>query len=577
MSDDLETLRHSTAHVMAAAVLDLFPGTVIGIGPATDEGFYYDFGFQDRLLPEALPKIEARMHEIVKAGTPFVKDEVPRAEAVALFERLHQPLKVELIEEKVTEPNARLYRTGDFVDLCLGPHVPNAGKLGAFRLLSIAGAYWKGSEKNQQLTRIYGTAFPTQAELDAHLTMLEEAAKRDHRKLGKELDLFLIDEMVGRGLPLLTPKGAAIRHQMEEFILRLERRQGYEHVKTPDIARLELYKVSGHLERYRDSMYAPSEMEDEEWQLRPMNCPHHIRLFQRKPSSFRDLPVRIAELGTVYRYEKSGEVSGLIRVRAFTINDAHIFCRPDQLNAEFERVIQLILQVYRAFGITDFYFRLSLRDEVSNKWMGDPAIWQRAQDAAREALRASGHPFVEAPGEAAFYGPKLDVQIKDAIGREFSLSTNQIDFLLPERFGLEYVTSEQTMERPVMLHRAPIGSMERFMAYLIEHYGGAFPVWLAPVQVVFIPIADRHLEAVTKLAERFRDRDLRVEVDGRAERMQAKIRNAQLQKVPYMAVVGDKELEGGTLNIRRREGGDQVSLQTDRFLAQLEDESRLPL
>ncbi len=577
MSEDLETLRHSTAHVMAAAVLDLFPGTVIGIGPATDEGFYYDFAFQDRLLPEALPKIEARMHEIVKAATPFVKEEVPRAEAVALFERLHQPLKVELIEEKVTEPTARLYRTGDFVDLCLGPHVPNAGKLGAFRLLSIAGAYWKGSEKNQQLTRIYGTAFPTQAELDAHLKMLEEAAKRDHRKLGKELDLFLVDEMVGRGLPLLTPKGAAIRHQMEEFILRLERRQGYEHVKTPDIARLELYKVSGHLERYHDSMYAPSEMEDEEWQLRPMNCPHHIRVFQRKPSSFRDLPVRIAELGTVYRYEKSGEVSGLIRVRAFTINDAHIFCRPDQLNVEFERVIQLILQVYRAFGIKDFYFRLSLRDEVSNKWMGDPAIWQRAQDAAREALRASGHPFVEAPGEAAFYGPKLDVQIKDAIGREFSLSTNQIDFLLPERFGLEYVTSEQTMARPVMLHRAPIGSMERFMAYLIEHYGGAFPVWLAPVQVVFIPIADRHLEAVTKLAERFRDRDLRVEVDGKAERMQAKIRNAQLQKVPYMAVVGDKELEGGTLNIRRREGGDQVSLPTDQFLAQLEDESRLPL
>jgi len=577
MSDDLETLRHSTAHVMAAAVLDLFPGTVIGIGPATDEGFYYDFGFQDRLLPEQLPKIEARMHEIVKAATPFVKEEVPRAEAVALFERLHQPLKVELIEEKVTEPNARLYRTGDFVDLCLGPHVANAGKLGAFQLLSIAGAYWKGSEKNQQLTRIYGTAFPTQAELDAHLKMLEEAAKRDHRKLGKELDLFLIDEMVGRGLPLLTPKGAAIRHQMEEFILRLERRQGYEHVKTPDIARLELYKVSGHLERYRDSMYAPSEMEDEEWQLRPMNCPHHIRLFQRKPSSFRDLPVRIAELGTVYRYEKSGEVSGLIRVRAFTINDAHIFCRPDQLNVEFERVIQLILQVYRAFGITDFYFRLSLRDEVSNKWMGDPAIWQRAQDAAREALRASGHPFVEAPGEAAFYGPKLDVQIKDAIGREFSLSTNQIDFLLPERFGLEYVTSEQTMERPVMLHRAPIGSMERFMAYLIEHYGGAFPVWLAPVQLVFIPIADRHLESVTKLADRFRDQDLRVEVDGRAERMQAKIRNAQLQKVPYMAVVGDKELEAGTLNIRRREGGDQMSVSIDQFLGQLGEESRLPL
>ena len=577
MSEDLEILRHSTAHVMAAAVLDLFPGTVIGIGPATDEGFYYDFGFKERLLPEQLPKIEARMREIIKAALPFTKEELPRTDAVALFERLHQPLKVELIADKVIDATARIYRTGDFVDLCLGPHVANAGLLGAFRLLSIAGAYWKGSEKNQQLTRIYGTAFPTQEQLDSHLKMLEDAAKRDHRKLGKELDLFLVDEMVGRGLPLLTPKGATIRRQMEEFILRLERRQGYEHVKTPDIARLDIYKISGHFERYPDSMYAPSEMEEEQWQLRPMNCPHHIRVFQRKAYSFRELPVRIAELGTVYRYEKSGEVSGLIRVRAFTINDAHIFCRPDQLNDEFERVIELILQVYRAFGITDFYFRLSLRDDTSNKWMGDPAVWQRAQDAAREALRASGHPFVEATGEAAFYGPKLDVQIKDAIGREFSLSTNQIDFLMPERFGLEYVTSTQAMERPVMIHRAPIGSMERFMAYLIERYAGAFPVWLAPVQVVFIPIADRHVEAVAKLADRFRQRDLRVEVDGRSERMQAKIRDAQLQKVPYMAVVGDKELEARTLNIRRREGGDQVAVGIEDFLRQLEDESGLPL
>jgi threonyl-tRNA synthetase len=577
MSESLEVLRHSTAHVMAAAVLDLFPGTAIGIGPATDEGFYYDFGFKDRLLPEDLPKIEARMRQIVKAAPAFVKEEVPRAEAVTLFERLHQPLKVELINDKVTDATARLYRTGDFVDLCLGPHVANAGQLGAFRLLSIAGAYWKGSEKNQQLTRIYGTAFPTEQELDAHLKMLEEAAKRDHRKLGKELDLFLIDEMVGRGLPLLTPKGATVRRQLEEFILRLERRQGYEHVKTPDIARLEIYKTSGHYERYHDSMYPASEVEGEEWQLRPMNCPHHIRVFQRRAYSFRDLPVRIAELGTVYRYEKSGEVSGLIRVRAFTINDAHIFCRPDQLNAEFERVIQLIFQVYGAFGITDFYFRLSLRDETSGKWMGDPDVWHRAQDAAREALRASGHPFVEAPGEAAFYGPKLDVQIKDAIGREFTLSTNQIDFLMPERFGLEYVTSDQRMERPVMIHRAPIGSMERFMAYLIEHYGGAFPVWLAPVQLVFIPIADRHLEAVSALADRFRQRDLRVEVDARSERMQAKIRGAQLQKVPYMAVVGDRELTNDELNIRHRDGGQQVAVKVDQFLQQVEEEARLPL
>ncbi|HEY8738334.1 MAG TPA: threonine--tRNA ligase [Candidatus Dormibacteraeota bacterium] len=576
MPEELEMLRHSTAHVMAAAVLDLFPGTGIGIGPATDEGFYYDFAFKERLLPEQLPRIEARMGEIIKAAVPFVKEEVPRADAVRLFTELSQPLKVELIADKVTDATARVYRTGPFVDLCLGPHVADTSKLGAFRLLSIAGAYWKGSEKNQMLTRIYGTAFETQAELDAHLARLEEAAKRDHRKLGKELDLFLIDEMVGRGLPLLTPKGAAIRRQMEDYILSLERRRGYAHVHTPDIARLDLYKVSGHLERYRDAMYAPSEMEDEQWQLRPMNCPHHIRLFQRHAHSFRDLPVRLAELGTVYRYEKSGEVSGLIRVRSFTINDAHIFCRPDQLDEEFERVVQLILEVYRAFGITDFHFRLSLRDATSNKWMGDPALWERAENAARHALQAAGHPFTEAPGEAAFYGPKLDVQIKDAIGREFSLSTNQIDFLLPERFGLEYVTSDQTMERPVMLHRAPIGSMERFMAYLIEHYGGAFPVWLAPVQLVCIPIADRHLEATRAIAEQFIARDLRVEVDARAERMQAKIRAAQLQKVPYMAVIGDREIESGTVNLRVRDGGEQLPIRVEALLERLSAESHPP-
>jgi threonyl-tRNA synthetase len=561
---------------MAAAVLDLFPGTAIGIGPATDEGFYYDFAFKDRLQPEDLPRIEARMREIIQAHPAFVKDEVSRDEAIALFDGMHQPFKVELIKDRVEDGRARLYRTGDFVDLCLGPHVPDAGKLGAFKLLSIAGAYWKGSEKNPMLTRIYGTAFPTQRELEEHLKRLEDAARRDHRKLGKELDLFHIDDMVGRGLPLLTPKGATIRRLLEEFILRLERQSGYAHVRSPDIGRLELYKQSGHWAKYRESMYAPSTMEDEAWQLRPMNCPHHIRIFQRRAYSFRDLPVRLAELGTVYRYEKSGEVSGLIRVRAFTINDAHIFCRPDQLNEEFQRVVELILKVYAAFGITDFEFRLSLRDETSSKWMGDPAVWERAQDAAREALRSSGRRFVEAPGEAAFYGPKLDVQIKDAIGREFSLSTNQIDFLMPEAFGLEYVDSDQSVKRPVMIHRAPIGSFERFMAYLIEVYAGAFPVWLAPVQVTFIPIADRHLEAAGRLADRFRERDLRVEVDGRGERMQAKIRDAQLQKVPYMVVLGDKELEAGTVNVRRRDGGDQVVMPADEFLVRLEGESKPP-
>jgi threonyl-tRNA synthetase len=475
----------------------------------------------------------------------------------------------------VTEPTARLYRTGDFVDLCLGPHLHDAGQLGAFRLLSLAGAYWKGSEKNPMLTRIYGTAFPTEAELEAHLKRLEEAAQRDHRKIGKELDLFMIDDMAGRGLPLWLPKGATVRRLLEDYIVRKELRAGYQHVRTPDIARLDLYKQSGHWARYRESMYPPSKIEDEEWQLRPMNCPHHIRIFQRRAYSYRDLPVRLAELGTVYRYEKSGEVSGLIRVRAFTINDAHIFCRPDQVTREFDGVVQLILEVYEALGVTDFYFRLSLRDQSSDKWMGDPAVWEMAQDAARAALRAGGHKFVEAPGEAAFYGPKLDVQIKDAIGREFSLSTNQIDFLMPEAFGLEYTDADQTPKRPVMIHRAPIGSFERFMAYMIELYGGAFPLWLAPVQVVFIPIADRHLAGVEAIAARFRDQDLRVEVDGRGERMQAKIRDAQLQKVPYMAVVGDRELESGQVNVRTRDGG-QEALAVDAFLDRLHGESKAP-
>ncbi len=576
MRIDLETLRHSTAHVMAAAVLDLFPGTAIGIGPATDEGFYYDFGFPQRLQPEDLPRIEARMREIIHEGPPFVREEVSKDDAIALFRRLGQPLKEELVRDKVTDTTARLYRTGNFVDLCRGPHVTDAGQLGAFRLLSIAGAYWLGSEKNPMLTRIYGTAFPTEAELDAHLRRLEEAAGRDHRKLGKELDLFLIDDLVGRGLPLWLPKGATVRRLLEEFVLRLERADGYQHVRTPDIGRLDLYKMSGHWEKYRDAMYAPSEMEDEQWQLRPMNCPHHIRIYAHTPRSFRDLPVRLAELGTVYRYEKSGEVSGLIRVRAFTINDAHIFCRPDQLNEEFERVVQLILKVYRALDLEDFFFRLSLRDHVGSKWMGDPADWTRAQDAARDALRQAGHPFVEAPGDAAFYGPKLDVQIKDAIGREFSASTVQLDFLMPERFGLEYVTSDQAMERPVMIHRAPVGSFERFMALLIEHYRGAFPMWLAPVQAVLIPIADRHLAAAEALATRLRREDLRIEVDGRGERMQAKIRDAQLQKIPYMAVIGDREVGDGTVNLRRREGGEQVVLKAEDFLQRLLAESRPP-
>ncbi|MHB8508898.1 MAG: threonine--tRNA ligase [Candidatus Dormibacteria bacterium] len=554
---DLEVLRHSCAHLLAAAVCELYPGARYAIGPAIEDGFYYDLDLPTQLKEEDLPTIEERMHEISARGPQYRQEIFPKAEAVQHFKDRGQDYKLEILTdgEARDEGEVSCYWTGDFLDLCRGPHVADAGEIRHFRLTRLAGAYWRGDEQNKMLQRVYGTAWASQAEMDDYFSRLEMARDRDHKKLGRELGLFLIDDAVGKGLPLWLPRGATVRRLLEEYILDAERKAGYQHVYTPHIGKADLYRTSGHLGWYKDSMYAPFGVEDEEYILRPMNCPHHIRIYQHEQHSYRELPVRLAELGTVYRYEKSGELAGLVRVRGFTINDAHIFCTADQLKSEFKAATQLILDLYRALGIKDFKFRLSRRDD-SEKYIGEVERWTFAENAIREALVEIGHPFVEAEGEAAFYGPKLDVQIKDAMGREFSASTTQVDFNLPDRFDLEYVTAEGERARPVMIHRAPIGSLERFMAFLIEHFAGAFPLWLAPVQLVVVPIADKNLEYAQTQAAFLRAAGLRVEVDARAERMQAKIRQAEMQKVPYIAVVGGRDEEAGTVSLRRRLEGD---------------------
>jgi len=555
---ELEVLRHSTAHLLAAAVLELYPDARYAIGPAIDDGFYYDLDLSQNLKEEDLPAIEARMREISARRPAFEQVTLAKDEAVQTFRKLGQDYKVEiLIEgEAAAETEVSCYRTGDFLDLCRGPHVADAGQIQHFRLTRLAGAYWRGDERNKQLQRVYGTAWPSAAELEDYFERLERARERDHKKIGRELQLFAIDEKVGKGLPLWLPRGATVRRLLEEYILDAERRGGYQHVYTPHIASIELYRTSGHLTSFKDSMFPAFGVDDEEYILRPMNCPHHIRVYQQAPHSYRELPIRIAELGTVYRYEKSGELSGLLRVRGFTINDAHIFCTADQVKQEFIDATQLILDLYGALDIKDFSFRLSRRGEDDPKYLGDPADWEVAESSIREALEELGHPFVEAPGEAAFYGPKLDVQIRDALGREFSASTTQVDFNLPERFEMEYITAEGTVARPTMIHRAPIGSLERFMGYLIEHTAGEFPLWLAPVQLAMVPISDKNIDYAQKQAAFFRQRGLRVAVDTRSERMQAKIRDAELQKIPFVGVVGSRDEDAGTVSLRQRHAGD---------------------
>jgi threonyl-tRNA synthetase len=570
--DPLHVLRHSTAHLLAAAVTELYPDAKYGIGPAVEDGFYYDFAFSKPISESDLPAIESRMRRIVHEDRPFVQETLTRAEAIAEFKRRGQDYKLELINDKVEGDEVSVYHTGDFLDLCRGPHVASTRDLKAFKLLRVAGAYWRGDEKQPQLTRIYGTSWPSQRELDDYLKFLEEAEKRDHKKLGKELKLFAVDERVGPGLPLWLPAGATIRRELERFIVDEELSRGYLHVRTPDVARLELFKQSGHAQLYHEFMYPPMKFEDgEELELRPVNCPHHIVVYQNELHSYRDLPLRIAEIGNNWRYERSGTLIGMNRVRSFALNDAHIFCTEEQLMEEVKGAIELALYFSEVLGIEDFRYRLSARDDVKEKWLGTEEQWQRAQSALAEALESMGQEFELGVGEAAFYGPKIDFQVKDVHRREFTNSTVQVDFQLPERFDLEYVAEDGSRQRPVMVHRGAAGSMERLFSYLIERYAGAFPTWLHPVQVVVIPITDAQLDYANTVAARLRGKRLRVEVDGRPERMQRKIRDAQAQKVPYMAILGGREAESEHVNVRDR-AGKQTDETLEEFVARVAQE-----
>ena len=573
-ADGLGVLRHSTAHLMAHALTRLFPEIHFGVGPAIETGFYYDTDMEVQLAEEDLPKVEAEMMNIVKANYPIVRREVSRAEALEIF--ANDPYKVELITALPEGDVITVYTQDDFTDLCRGVHVPATGKIQVFKLLSLAGAYWRGNSNNKMMQRVYGTAFFDKKALAEFIKMREEAKERDHRKLGKELDLFMIAPEVGSGLPFWLPKGATIRRTLERYITDKEISLGYQHVYTPVLANVEFYKTSGHWDHYHDDMFPPMDMGDGEMLvLRPMNCPHHMMVYKNDIHSYRELPIRIAELGMMHRYEKSGALSGLQRVREMTLNDAHAFVRPDQIKDEFKRVLQLVMDVYADFQITDYRFRLSYRDpEDKVKYFDDDAMWDRAEAMLKEAMDEFGLEYFEAVGEAAFYGPKLDVQFKTAMGLEETMSTIQLDFLLPERFDLTYVGEDgENNHRPVVIHRGVISTMERFVAYLIEEYKGAFPVWLAPVQATIIPVnLDLHADQAFELKTVMEQLGMRVEVDDRNEKMGYKIRASQTQKIPYQLVIGDQELVNGTVTVRRYGSKEMVTFSMDDFLAEIQSE-----
>jgi threonyl-tRNA synthetase len=568
-ADALKVLRHSAAHVMATAVTELFPETKLGHGPATDAGFFYDFWRPTPFTPEDLKLIEGRMAEVTARDEKFVRELEPREEGLEQFKVGNDFMKVHFVE-KFTKPGDEisLYRNGKFVDFCRGPHVPSTGRVKAFKVMSLSGAYWLGDEKNAQLQRIYGTAFFSKKDLDEYLERIEDAKRRDHRRLGKELELFTVSDEVGAGLPLWLPKGATIRRLLEEYILGLEREMGYEHVYTPSLAKVDLYVRSGHWEHYHEDMFPPMDLKTEQLVLRPMNCPHHILIYESKLRSYRDLPVRLAELGTMYRYERSGVLSGLSRVRCMTLNDAHIFCTPDQIKEEFSSVMKLVERAYRDLGITKYSYRLSLRDPANKeKYVDNDAMWELGERELREALDSLGLQYRESKGDAAFYGPKLDIQLADVMGHEETYSTVQVDFHLPSQFELKYTAADGTLPRPVMIHRAIVSTMERMVSYLIELYAGAFPLWLAPVQAGLVPISERHLAYAKKVQQRLQNAGLRVEVDGRNEKMNAKIREFTLQKVPYVLVMGDKEESSEAVSVRTRGKGDQGSMPLEQFVA----------
>lgn len=572
----MEKLRHSCSHLMAAAVLELWPKAKLTLGPAIEDGFYYDIDFGDggaagavKISEEDFPKIEEKMHDVVKSWKSFEKIEVYKAQALKDFKG--NEYKEEIIEG-LTDEQITYYKSGDFIDLCRGGHVENPSKeLKYFKLLSVAGAYWRGDEKNKMLTRIYGTIFPLQKELDEYITLKEEAKKRDHRKIGKDLNLYLLSEEVGPGLLLLKPNGAIIRREIENFIVTEQTKRGYQHVYTPHIGRKQLWKTSGHWDLYRDKMYAPMKVDDDEYLVKPMNCPFHMMIYKSQPRSYRELPLRLAEIATVYRYEKPGELSGMLRVRHITQDDSHIFCRESQVVDEFIGVFDYTIFLLNTFGLSNFYLRLGLRSP-KEKYLGNDAIWDKAEKEIVKAIEKRGLEFVKSEGDAAFYGPKLDVIIKDSLGREWQCGTIQVDFMLPERFGLEYINEKGEIDRPALIHRAPLGSLERFMAILIENYAGNFPTWLTPIQVKVLPITEKHLDYAMNVLASLKSVGIRAEIDDRNDRLQAKIRDAQLEKVSYMFIIGDREQEAKKVAVRKRNGEDLGSKDLEEFIKALRKE-----
>lgn len=564
-----ETFWHSSAHLMAEAIEFFYPGTKFGIGPTVDVGFYYDVDLPEGkvLSDKDLQKIEQKMLELARQKNSIVRSEISKADALKMFTEKHDELKQELISE-LEDGTITLYNQGNFTDLCRGPHLPDTSYIKAIKLTAIAGAYWRGNEKNKMLTRVYGVTFPKAKMLEEHLIMLEEAKKRDHRKIGKEMDLFAFSEAVGQGLPLWLPKGAQLRMQLEDFLKKVQKKYGYEQVITPHIGDVNLYKMSGHYEKYGKDSFQPisTPVEGEEYLLKPMNCPHHCEIYKVRPKSYKDLPVRMAEFGTVYRYEMSGELHGLTRVRSFTQDDAHIFCRPDQLKDEFKKVIDIIFIIFKALDFENYTAQISLRDpDKPEKYIGSPENWDKAEQAIIEACEEKGLNTVTELGEAAFYGPKLDFMIKDALGRSWQLGTIQVDYNLPERFKLEYIGADDNRHRPVMIHRAPFGSMERFVAVLIEHTAGKFPLWLTPEQVVVLPISEKYNDYAKKVSGFLNISDIRTVVDERNEKIGRKIRDNELKRIPYLLIVGENETESETVSVRRQGEGDKGVMKTGEF------------
>ena len=565
----LELIRHDCAHVMAEAVQELFPGTQVTIGPAIEHGFYYDFARDKAFTTDDLVAIEKKMRQIIEKAEPFIREVWNRGDAVKHFEKIGEHYKAEIINDLPLGEEVTIYRQGEWLDLCRGPHLPTTKHIGtSFKLMKVAGAYWRGDENNEMLTRIYGTAWRNDKELRTYLNMLAEAEKRDHRKIGKEMKLFTFDEEIGPGLPLWLPNGSVLIEELESLAKETEEKAGYSRVKTPHITKGSLYEKSGHLSHYKDSMFPAMDIDGNEYYLKPMNCPHHHKIFASLPRTYKELPLRLAEYGTCYRYEKSGQLFGLMRVRSMQMNDAHIYCTEEQFKDEFLSVCQMYLKYFEIFGIEKYEMRLSLHDpaKLGEKYVDEPELWVKTENLVREALEKGKLNFVEIPGEAAFYGPKIDVQVWSAIGREFTLATNQVDFAVPARFGLTYVDSDNDNKTPLCIHRAPLGTHERFVGFLIEHYAGNFPLWLAPVQVAIIPISDKFNDYANLIYDTLKENNIRTELDVRSEKMGAKIRNAEINKIPIMIIVGEKEENDNMISVRRKFSGNQGSMSIKDFV-----------